>query len=115
MSILLRFLGAISGSKKATAAVATVAFLFLAPLLTRLGLTITEAEIEKVIVVLSAYLVGQGIADHGKEAAKVEAATSGSQQEMIAELIKVGLTELQKSSTSKSSTTASGTIEKPAI
>lgn len=71
MSIILRFLAAIAGSKKATATVATVIFLFLAPLLTRIGVTVTADEIEKVIALVIAYVVGQGIADHGKEAAKI--------------------------------------------
>lgn len=71
MSIILRFLAAIAGSKKATATVATVVFLFLAPLLTRIGVTVTADEVEKVIALVIAYVVGQGIADHGKEAAKV--------------------------------------------
>lgn len=68
MSIVIRFLSAIAGSKKATAAVATVVFLFLAPVLTRIGLTVTAEEVEKVIAVVIAYLIGQGIADHGKGA-----------------------------------------------
>lgn len=78
MSIILRFLAAIAGSKKATATVAAVVFLFLAPVLTRIGVTVTAEEIEKVIAVVIAYVIGQGIADHGKEAAKVAVGPAGA-------------------------------------
>lgn len=40
----------------------------------RLGLDIAGAEIEEALALLGAYLVGQGIADAGKERAKIEAA-----------------------------------------
>lgn len=73
-NILVRFVNAILGSKKAVAAIATVIFTFLAPKLADLGITISEAELEKVIGIAIAYLVGQGIADSGKEAAKIKAA-----------------------------------------
>lgn len=76
-NIFVRFLTAITGSKKAIAAIATVIFTFLAPKLAALGITISEAELEKVIGIAIAYLVGQGIADSGKEAAKIKASSGG--------------------------------------
>lgn len=74
MDILKRFLSAIAGSKKAVAAVAAVLFVFLAPVLGKVGLTVTEDELQQVLGVVIAYLVGQGLADTGKERAKLEAA-----------------------------------------
>lgn len=53
------------------AAIAAVLLVFVAPQLEKLGLTITSAELQTAIVVTIAYLVGQGIADNGKEAAKI--------------------------------------------
>lgn len=74
MEALKRFLSAIAGSKKAVAAVAAVLFVFLAPILGKVGLTVTEDELQQVLGVAIAYLVGQGLADTGKERAKLEAA-----------------------------------------
>ena len=38
----------------------------------KLGLNLSEQTILEVIGLLSAYIVGQGIADNGKEAAKIQ-------------------------------------------
>ena len=56
-------------SKKFTAMVIGIAATFLA---TRFGLD--EAATQEVMKVIIAYIIGQGIADHGKEAVKEEAA-----------------------------------------
>lgn len=40
----------------------------------KLGLDITDDEAAAAVALLSSYLVGQGIADAGKERAKIEAA-----------------------------------------
>ena len=61
-------------SKKALTAIATVAVGGLA----HLGLNMTTADILPILSPLMAYIVGQGIADHGKERAKVEKAQSSS-------------------------------------
>lgn len=55
-------------SKKALAALATL----LVIILQAAGLPITEEVIHNILLVVGPYLVGQGIADHGKEAAKVQ-------------------------------------------
>lgn len=74
VELLKRFLAAIAGSKKAVAAIATVIFVFLAPQLARVGLEVTKQEIEAVVLIVVAYLAGQGLSDIGKERAKIEAA-----------------------------------------
>ncbi len=55
-------------SKKALAAIATLIVI----ILQALGLPVTDEMIEKILLVVGPYLVGQGIADHGKEAAKMK-------------------------------------------
>ena len=59
-------------SKKALTAIATVGV----GLLGHLGLNMTTADILPLLSPLMAYIVGQGIADHGKERAKIEKAQS---------------------------------------
>jgi len=76
MELLQRFLSAIAGSKKAVATIATVLFVLVTPLLAKVSVTVTEDELEKVVALVIAYLVGQGVADHGKEAAKIHQAGS---------------------------------------
>ena len=61
-------------SKKALIAIATV----VAGGLAHLGLNMTTADILPILSPLMAYIVAQGIADHGKERAKVETARSSS-------------------------------------
>lgn len=71
MSILRRFAKALTSSKKAMASVVTGIIALVAPTARRHGVDITPEVVEQIIVVGSAYVVGQGIADHGKEAARV--------------------------------------------
>ena len=59
-------------SKKALAAMAAV----IVGLAAKLGFDISTDEILPILSPLMAYIVGQGIADHGKERAKVETAQS---------------------------------------
>lgn len=63
------------GSKKFLVFVASVAVIGIAKLLAILHVTatVTVDDLMPYLVLLSSYLVGQGIADHGKEAAKVQA------------------------------------------
>ena len=61
-------------SKKALAAMAAV----IVGLAAKLGFEISTDELLPILSPLMAYIVGQGIADHGKERAKVEAAQSSS-------------------------------------
>ena len=61
-------------SKKALTAIATVAVGGLA----HLGLNMTTADILPILSPFMAYIVGQGIADHGKERAKIEKAQSSN-------------------------------------
>jgi uncharacterized membrane protein len=81
MDLIKRFLGAIAGSKKAVAAVSAAVFIFLAPVLTRLGVEVTPEEKADIIKLVIAYLVGQGLADVGKSKAIVEAAAVASDDE----------------------------------
>lgn len=68
------FLKSVLTSKKAIAALAAIAAVLLVPVLAKVGLVLSEDQIEHFVAVVAAYLVGQGIADHGKEKAKVEVA-----------------------------------------
>ena len=61
-------------SKKALTAIATM----LVGGLAHLGWNMTTADILPILSPLMAYIVGQGIADHGKERAKIETARSSS-------------------------------------
>ena len=56
-------------SKKFVAAIGAALFVLLNE---TLALGITEETINDVIAVMASYIVGQGIADHGKERAVVE-------------------------------------------
>lgn len=38
----------------------------------RFGLDVSAEDLAPIVALIAAYVVGQGIADHGKEAAKVE-------------------------------------------
>lgn len=69
MNRFTAFLADVFTSKKALAALATL----LVILLQALGLPITEEMVQNILMVVGPYMVGQGIADHGKEAAKVTA------------------------------------------
>ena len=72
MSLIKRFVGAIVGSKKAVATIANVLFvLVVAPVANRFGLGITQDQVLTVVGIGAAYVVGQGWADTGKEAAKI--------------------------------------------
>jgi uncharacterized membrane protein YGL010W len=71
-SLIKRFFLSLAGSKKAVAAVAAILIVLLRSPLEYLGLTITEQELQGVVLVLLVYIGGQGIADVGKEAKKVE-------------------------------------------
>ena len=57
-------------SKKALTAMAAV----IVGLAAKLGLDISTDELLPILSPLMAYIVGQGIADHGKERAKIEKA-----------------------------------------
>lgn len=70
MNRFTAFLADVFTSKKALAALATL----LVILLQALGLPITEEMITNILLVVGPYIVGQGIADNGKEAAKVRSA-----------------------------------------
>jgi hypothetical protein len=64
----MAFLKSLVSSKKGAAMVAGV---IMAAFGKKLGLD--EAAVTSIVATVVAYLVGQGIADHGKEAAKVQA------------------------------------------
>lgn len=56
-------------SKKFLAALAGAAVVVLNK---AIGLELPEADVLKILGVIASYIVGQGIADHGKEKAKIE-------------------------------------------
>ncbi len=60
-------------SKKARALIVGLLALALIPVSQKVGLEVDEALIEKGVMLIAAYLLGQGLADLGKEKAKVEA------------------------------------------
>ena len=62
-------------SKKALTAFATM----IAAALAKFGLDISTDELIPILTPLVAYIVGQGIADTGKERAKVEANSGGAE------------------------------------
>ena len=61
-------------SKKALTAIAGV----IVALGAKAGLNISTQELMPILAPLMAYIVGQGIADHGKERAKIENSSSGT-------------------------------------
>lgn len=64
----MEFFKSLLTSKKAAAMVAAVIMQVVGK---KIGLD--EAQVQGIVYSIIAYIVGQGIADHGKEAAKVEA------------------------------------------
>jgi hypothetical protein len=67
-------------SKKAIAGIAGAVMI----LVGRLGLDIDSELVTQFVSLVVAYIVGQGIADHGKEGAKIEAQLWAEQREKIA-------------------------------
>ena len=67
-------------SKKAIAGIAGALMI----LVGRLGLDIDSELVTQFVSLVIAYIVGQGIADHGKEGAKIEARLWTEQREKIA-------------------------------
>jgi len=63
---------AVFGSKKAVATLAAIIVWALG----RFGLDVSPGELQPIIAALLAYVLGQGLADVGKEARKVEGAAS---------------------------------------
>ena len=69
-SMIPRVVADLVKSKKAIAAMATV----LVAIGGKIGWDVSTEELMPILTPLVAYIVGQGIADNGKERAKVEAA-----------------------------------------
>ena len=61
------------GSKKAVGLLIALVFLFICPILTRLGVEVTPEEKKWAMVLFIAWGGAQGLADFGKGAAKVDA------------------------------------------
>lgn len=74
--LLVWLLNLVSESKKVRALVASLLALALVPLAKRLGMELTDMQIQSGVALVVAYLIGQGWADNGKEAVK-EAAKLG--------------------------------------
>jgi hypothetical protein len=75
MGTLKRFGKALFGSKKAVAALVGFVMNLAAPFARKHGLegVLTPDAVTSATAMLGTYMLGQGIADHGKEKAKVEA------------------------------------------
>ena len=71
------FLADVFTSKKAVAALVTL----LVIVLQALGFPISEQVIQNILMVIAPYLVGQGIADAGKEAARMKSTTVNKDRE----------------------------------
>lgn len=69
---------AIFQSKKATAALAGVLLTLLSPFAHKIGWQLTGDQVASVLVILGSFIIGQGIADAGKERAKIELRYRGS-------------------------------------
>lgn len=69
MTEILRTLRELADSKKFAVFLATVVLVVAG----RLGFDLDPALVDRVVAVAIAYLVGQGIADHGKSKAGIEA------------------------------------------
>lgn len=72
MKILKSLLKSLFGSKKVRALLAGWAVILAA----KLGLDLSPTDVAEMLGVLVAYILGQGWADSGKEAAKIEAFAS---------------------------------------
>jgi hypothetical protein len=74
MSYLKLLLGVIPESKKARALLVGLVALVAVPLLAKVGISEEQvkATTESVLLLLASYIVGQGVADAGKEKAKLE-------------------------------------------
>lgn len=69
---MLEVLKELLGSKKALTAIAGI----ILAIASRYGLNVPEELVQDIVQLLSVYIVGQGIADHGKEAEKIKAGAS---------------------------------------
>ena len=63
---------ALFSSKKFIAALAGVVAVLVASLLGKAGVAVDDARLTEILAMLAAYILGQGIADHGKGAAEVK-------------------------------------------
>ena len=70
---LLWVLNLVSESKKVRALVASLLGLALLPLAKKIGWELSTEQISGAVALVVAYLIGQGIADNGKEATKLTA------------------------------------------
>jgi hypothetical protein len=68
-------MGELFKSKKFVVAMIGVATVVVVALLAKLGVPIPEDDVNKALMLLGTYVLGQGVADIGKERAKTEAAT----------------------------------------
>lgn len=73
MNTIKKIISTIASSKKAIATIAGVLLAILSPLARKVGWDLTQSEIEWSLALIASYVVGQGIADAGKEKAKIEA------------------------------------------
>jgi hypothetical protein len=72
MGFLWTALKGILSSKKGVAALAAVLFALVSPLLRKVGFEVTLDQTMYVVGALVAYVLGQGLADIGKEAKALE-------------------------------------------
>lgn len=78
--LVKELLVALLGSKKFVAFLVSLVVMLVTAISGKFGLGITDEQANdlslKVVGLASSYLVGQGIADHGKEAARVQASST---------------------------------------
>ncbi len=72
MGFLKDFMEWLEESKKAKAAMLALVVALMAPLTDRLGLEVTQEQVAMVWGSLIAYVLGQGLADVGKESTRME-------------------------------------------
>lgn len=81
-------------SKKFVAAAVGLLTVVLAFVLGKLGVSVPDEKLAEFIGILAVYLLGQGIADHGKEAAKVNLDASRARIDVLKlEMSRVAMTK----------------------
>lgn len=76
MELVKKIAAKLFASKKVTALLAGLALKLLQPLAVKIGWTLSPDDVNWALALIASYLVGQGLADVGKERAKVEQDTA---------------------------------------
>lgn len=73
----MKILQSLFQSKKMVALIVGLLLKLLAPLFRKWGYELTVEDVDWAIALIGSYIIGQGIADMGKEKSKVEAIVAG--------------------------------------